>query len=478
MSGIKHKAYLSSSILIIDDDPDFLDMLKSLLFSSGYENVISCDDPRQVMDILKKNNIELVLLDLNMPYIQGNEILNQILSLYPLIPVIIISGSNDISSAVKCIKEGAFDYITKPIEKDRLLSIITTAIKNLELKEENLELKKKLFSDFSDINKAFSGIITNSHLMKSIFKYCEAISCSKQPVLITGETGTGKELIAKALFKLYNVQGKFVSVNIAGLDDNMFSDSLFGHVKGSYTGASTSREGLVNNAENGVLFLDEIGDLNFQSQVKLLRLLQEREYSPLGSDTTKRSNTRFILATNKEVSELKKSDGFRKDLFYRLSTHQINLPPLRERAGDIPLLLNTFILEASEDMGIKAPSYHPDVVTLLKTYRFQGNVRELQGMVYNAISKNKSNMLSAKSFREYIDTDLQEERELNAQSDSEDKECAEWVSQLNFLPSFKQINNIICNEALKRSNGNQQKASKLLRISPQALGKRIKKRAE
>lgn len=409
-----------------------------------------------------------------MPYLDGEKVLNQILTIYPLIPVIIISGTNDIPSAIKCIKEGAFDYILKPFERDKLLSSVAKAVNSFELQQEISELKNKFFSDMSTVNKAFSDIITNNNLMKSIFKYCEAISHSSQPVLITGETGTGKELIARALYKLYNVKGKFVPVNIAGLDDNMFSDTLFGHVKGSYTGAVDFREGLIKSAENGVLFLDEIGDLNLQSQTKLLRLLQEREYSPLGSDMPKRTNARFILATNKELSAQMNTNGFRKDLYYRLSSHQIKLPPLRERYGDIPLLLNAFIKEAAKDIGIKEPVYHPDLITLLKTYHFPGNIREFQGMVYNAISRHKSHMLSAKSFVEYIDAALHENKAQKISLDSNEDECAGWISKLQEIPSFKKLNSIIIKEALKRSNGNQRLASKLLGISPQALSKRLK----
>ena len=479
MPGVNNKKYPLRSVLIIDDDPAVLNTLKITLHSSGYENVMTCGDSRQALNILNKTGVEIILLDLIMPHIRGEDLLNQIMAICPFIRVIVISGVNDISCAVECIKRGAFDYIVKPVERDKLLNSVSMAVRSFELLMENSELKDKLFSDFSTIHEAFSDIVTNNHLMKSIFKYCEAIAHSSQPVLITGETGTGKELVARALYKLYNLSGKFVSVHIAGLDDNMFSDTLFGHFKGSYRRASTFREGLLKSAENGVLFLDEIGDLGLQSQTKILRLLQDREYSPLGSDLTKRSNARLILATNKELPSMMSSGEFRKDLFYRLSAHQIKLPPLRERLDDIPLLLNTFIKESSKDVGKKAPTYHPDLITLLKSFHFPGNIRELQAMVYNAINSHKSHMLSVKSFSEYIDYSLQGHRvRRGSKAPSNDDEYQELVSQLQVIPSLKTINGIIIAEALKRSNGNQRTASILLGISPQALSKRLKKQTK
>ncbi|MCF7888868.1 MAG: sigma 54-interacting transcriptional regulator, partial [Victivallales bacterium] len=227
--------------------------------------------------------------------------------------------------------------------------------------------------------------------------------------------------------------------------------------------------GLVAKAQNGVLFLDEIGDLSITSQVKLLRLLQEREYSPLGTDLTKKSNAKIILATHKNLKELIKQDKFRRDLYYRLSMHQFHLPPLRDRLDDIPLLLNEFLEQASKDLNRKPPTYHPELIKLLCSYSFPGNIREFQAMVYEAVSKHKSHMLSATAFREHIG-DNTENHLQNQQTNNN------WISQLQTLPSLKGVSDIIVDEALRRSNGNQRIASRMLGITPQALSKRLKGR--
>ena len=217
--------------------------------------------------------------------------------------------------------------------------------------------------------------------MYSIFQYVETIARTALPVMITGETGVGKEMIASAIHKLSGREGAFVPVNIAGLDDHLFSDTLFGHRRGAFTSADSSRKGLIEQASNGTLFLDEIGDLHVESQVKLLRLLQEGKYYPLGADVPKSSNARTVVATNREIQFLRDSESFRNDLYFRLQSHHIHLPPLRERTGDIPLLVAHFLESAAERLDQEIPTPAPELLTLLETYQFPGNVRELQGMV-------------------------------------------------------------------------------------------------
>ena len=477
MNEHKKTLYPMNSILMIDDQVDVLDSCSAVLLSLGFNNFIPCDSPEKAFNILKEKDISIILLDLIIPKYSKDDVLDYLLSNYPEIPVVVISGVNEVYSAIRCIKRGAFDFLVKPVEKETLNVSIKMALDKIEFNTENRRLKRQLLSDSSESHKAFSDIITNNHLMKSIFKYCEVVARSTQPILICGETGTGKELIAKALYKLNKFNGKFVPVNAAGLDDNMFTDTLFGHTKGAYTGAADFREGLVRKAENGMLFLDEIGDLGLQSQVKLLRLLQEREYSALGSDLTMLSNAKVVLATNTQLQDLIEAGHFRKDLYFRLSSHQIKIPPLRDRIDDIPLLLNFFINEASKSLGVKAPSYHPDLVMLLKSYNYPGNIRELQGMIYNAVSKHKSHMLSSKSFKDYIDNCVKENKELARKSQPLDERNIDWVSLLpEKFPPLNIINDMVVDEALKRANGIQTIAARMLDISSQALNKRIKYR--
>jgi DNA-binding NtrC family response regulator len=292
---------------LVDDEEQALKSFEMVLRSASMNNFISCHDSRDVMPLLHSRDIEVMLLDLRMPHISGEELLPKIISDYPEVPVIIVTGANDVETAVKCMQQGAFDYIVKPAEKSRLVASTRRAVEIRELQRENRLLKTHVLSNKLDTPEAFSEIITISTGMRSIFQYVEAIAASPRPVLITGETGVGKELIARAVHRLSHRTGAFVPVNVAGLDDNVFADTLFGHKKGAFTDAREARSGLVEQAAGGTLFLDEIGDLNTASQVKLLRLLQEGEYFPLGSDLAKRSNARIVvagrLAVVREVSQ-------------------------------------------------------------------------------------------------------------------------------------------------------------------------------
>jgi len=307
--------------------------------------------------------------------------------------------------------------------------------------------------------------------MRSIFQYIESISVSPQPILITGETGVGKELVSKAIHRLSQRKGAFVPVNVAGLDDNVFADTLFGHKKGAFTGADQARNGLVEQASGGTLFLDEIGDLSPVSQVKLLRLLQDGEYFPLGSDVGKRSDARVVVATNQNIQALQESGKFRKDLYYRLCCHQIHLPPLRERREDLPVLLDHFIEKASETLGKKKPTPPGELLALLSTYGFPGNVRELQSIILDAVSSHKSGKLSMEGFKSYL---RQKQPTLEADPKHLSQGERFLVSFSEPLPTLKQTEQLLISEAMKRARRNQATAAQLLGITRQALNKRLK----
>jgi DNA-binding NtrC family response regulator len=423
------------------------------------------------MAIFSSQEIEVMLLDLSMPYVSGEELLSMVTRDFPEVPVIVITGSNDVDTAVRCMKSGAFDYMVKPVEKSRLISGVKRAIEIRELQRENKWLRAQVLSDRLEHPEVFSEIITNSPAMKSIFQYIEAISLSPQPVLITGETGVGKELVARAIHRLSRRAGAFVPVNIAGLDDNVFADTLFGHRKGAFTGADQTRSGLVEQAAGGTLFLDEIGDLNPASQVKLLRLSQDGEFFPLGSDVAKRSDARVLVATNQDLEALQSSGRFRKDLFYRLCAHHVHLPPLRERREDLPLLTDYFLETASQTLGKKKPTPPGELFALLSTYHFPGNLRELQSMILDAVSSHKSGKLSMEVFKSYI-------RQKHPTFDVDSKQLPSGqVSLLSFseqLPTFKQAEQSLISEAMKRAKGNQAIAARMLGITRQALNKRLK----
>ncbi len=465
--------YPVSPILMVDDEEHALIGVDTLLRSNGISNIICCADSRDVSSILAENDIGLILLDLFMPHVSGEEILGIVGREYPHIPVIVITGADTVESAVMCIKSGAFDYLVKPLDEGRLITSVMRALEFRELQSENSLLKKQLFAGRVENPDAFAGIVTNDERMKAIFRYSEAIAESPMPVLITGETGTGKELLVQCIHRLSRAKGKLVKINVAGLDDNMFSDTLFGHKKGAFTGAEIHRAGLLGNASGGTLFLDEIGELSVPSQVKLLRLLQNREYYSLGSDEPAFSDARIIVATNVGIEELCNRETFRKDLYYRLRTHHIHLPSLKERAGDMTLLLDYFLEEAAEVLNRKKPTVPEEMVVLLETYNFPGNVRELQSMVFDALSKHESGILSMESFREYV------ARSTSSQSNPPVEEKAagqNLFSGMAVLPTLKHSEAELIEEALKRSRGNQSIAAGILGISRQALNRRIKAR--
>lgn len=469
---MKKRLYPSFSVLLVDDEMPWLRSLSMALSGEdGITNTIQCQDSRQVMDILGRGDVGLVVLDLTMPYLSGEELLTKIAEIFPHVLTIVVTGLNQVEKAVHCMKLGAYDYYVKTNEKDHILTGILHAIRIIELQRESKAINSRLLSDSLERPEAFADIITVSKKMFSIFQYMEAISVSKQPVLITGESGVGKELIAKALHKLSRFEAPMVAINLAGLDDNMFSDTLFGHKRGAFTGAENTRIGLAEQASETILFLDEIGDLSLASQVKLLRLLQDGEYYPVGSDRIKRTKARFILATNQDLSEKQKLGEFRKDLFYRLQTHHIHVPPLRERKEDLRPLLEYFVDEAVQEFGRKRPNISRLITAPLFRYDFPGNIRELRSMVFDAVSRCKGT-LSADGFKNLIN----ERQSFDIWSD-EDESDGHIIFQsflsANRLPTYAEAEEILTEVALQRADGSQTLAAQMLGISQPALSKRL-----
>jgi DNA-binding NtrC family response regulator len=463
--------YPNLPVLLVDDEIQALDSFEIALRSANMNNFIRCQDSREVKPIIGRKEIEVILLDLRMPHLSGEELLPMLRSDVPEVPVIVITGADDVETAVKCMRSGASDYMVKPVEKSRLIASVRRAIKLRELQRENELLKAHVLSDKLNHPEAFSEIITNSKSMRSIFQYIEAIAASPQPALITGETGVGKELVAKAVHTLSNREGAFVAVNVAGLDENVFADTLFGHKKGAFTGADQARSGLAEEASGGTLFLDEIGDLSAASQVKLLRLLQEGEYFPLGSDVAKRSDARIVVATNQELKTLQESGKFRNDLYYRLCAHQVHVPPLRDRREDLPLLVKHFLDKASKTLGKKKPTPPKELAPLLAAYHFPGNIRELQSMIFDAVSSHKSGVLSLDTFKSYI---TQKHPSLETDSEELPPNSTGLLTFSDQLPTLKQAEQLLIYEAMRRSNGNQATAALHLGISRQALNRRLR----
>jgi DNA-binding NtrC family response regulator len=451
-------------VLIIDDDPAVVIGMTGALSSAGVTNVLSCQDSRKVIDLLASTRVGVILLDLTMPHVSGQELLTVIRDGWPEIPVIVVTGVSDVGTAVQCMKLGAFDYLVKAVERTKLTATVSRAIQIRELEQENSSLRKHLVEGELEHPEHFREIITRDERMRSLLMYLESVAETTHTVLITGETGTGKELVARALHAASGRRGELVTVNVAGLEENLFADTLFGHARGAFTGADQQRKGLIERAAHGTLFLDEIGDLSPASQVRLLRLVEAREYYPLGSDVPRLTDARIVAATSRDLGAEAREGRYRRDLYYRLRTHRVALPPLRERPEDIPPLVDEFLREAAAASGREPQRISSQARALLSGHAFPGNVRELRALVYDAVSRHKGGEIPVSVFQTIIGSDAEA---YPAGTD-------EPLSFSGGFPTLRQATEHLISTALERSGGNQARAARLLGISPQALSKRLK----
>ncbi len=458
-------------VVLVDDEEDVLFGSSMLLKSFGITSVQTLIDGRKLLPFLETNETGMVVLDLIMPKVSGIELLPRIVQQHPQVPVVVMTASQDVETAVQCMKEGAFDYLIKPVEESRFVSSVKRALETRALRRQVHTLTNCLLGKQANRHEAFDHIVTNHPKLEAIFRYIEALAVSGEPVLITGETGVGKGLIAKAVHQVSHRSGDLVSINVAGLDDNMFSDTLFGHQKGAFSGADQLREGLVVKAADGTLFLDEIGDLAISSQVKLLRLMQEKNYYPLGADLPRICSARIIAATNQDLQQRMADNRFRQDLFFRLSSHRIDIPPLRERIEDIPLLVGHFLAEAGKTIGKPNLEPPPELFTLLSAYHFPGNIRELRAMIFDAVTRHQSGQtISSKSFKNAI--------RLNRAANSLDNHdippnIQSAIYATGRFPTLKEAENLMIKEAIRQTGGNQGIAAMLLGVSRPALNRRL-----
>jgi DNA-binding NtrC family response regulator len=452
-----------ATILIVDDEEAVLNGVRRTLRAHGFEEILMCADARDVEPLLEGEPVALILLDLMMPHIQGRELLERVTASHPEIPVVVVTAEQDIRMAVECMKIGAYDYLLKPAGADELMATVRRALEHRELRDENARLRSKLLEQDLEQPRAFAHLITADASMIRVFAYLEVIARGSHPALITGETGTGKELIARALHELSGRRGPFVAVNVAGLDDTMFSDTLFGHRPGAFTGASGTRRGMIEQAGRGTLFLDEIGDLAEASQVKLLRVLQEREYHTLGDDVPKRLEARVIAATHQDLSRL------RRDLYFRLRSYHVRIPPLRERLGDLPLLINHIVREAAQDLGKQPPVVPERLYRVLGRYDFPGNVRELRAMVFDAVARHTGGPLPVDPFIESMGIPATEDDD----TVRADLTRGDIISELQWRDMER--TNLL--NALRRANwkiSGKGGAAELLHIKPSTLESRMK----
>ncbi len=465
-------------VLLVDDEPSLLRSASLLLRSAGITPILTLDDSRLVLPQLADDPIGVVVLDLTMPHLSGLALLEQITAHDPDLPTIVMTATHDLETAVQCMQAGAVDYLVKPVDKHRLVSSVRRALELRALREEVDSLTERPLTerprrDTPPQRQAFAEIVTQNTAMHALFRYVEAIARSPQPVLITGETGTGKELMARAIHRLAAPRGDFVAVNVAGLDDQVFSDTLFGHMRGAFTGADRPRDGLIMRAEEGTLFLDEIGDLAAVSQVKLLRLLQEGTYYPLGADRPRQSRARVVVATNRDVVQDVQAGTFRKDLYYRLRAHHIQLPPLRARRDDLALLVTHCLDKAAAALHKPVPTPPLALYQLLNTYAFPGNVRELEAMVFDAVARHQGGTLSLQAFKDAMGAGR---CLLAGESLSAPALPSQGAWDAEPLPTLKEAEDALVAAALRHADGNQGVAAGLLGVSRQALNKRLRRR--
>ena len=450
-------------ILLVDDETDFLNSMKVALNKIGISHIEGCPDSLQVLPLLKRKKFSLILLDIMMPGISGDKLLPLIIEEFPDIMVIMLTASGDFATVVECMKEGALDYIVKPADIMKVIKTVQNTLHLIALRKENTRLKESIFSEEPKDWKPFEHIVTRDKTMLKIFKYIESIAQSPEPVLITGETGVGKELVARAIHNAGGRPGNFVAENVAGLDGTLFSDTLFGHKKGAFNDAYQDRNGLIEEARNGTFLLDEIGDISPESQVKLLRLIQEKEYRPLGVDRPKRCFARMAVATNRDLNRLMAEGKFRKDLFHRLEYHKIQIPSLRERKEDIPYLVEHFIEKAAHDQKKEIIHIPGILYTLLDNYSFPGNIRELEAMITDAVSRSRAGTLSLEPIYEKTRQKAGTKEESIVQvlplESGDVKENGVTFGEV--LPTYRQMKKLYLEEVLKRNNDNQTLAAKM-----------------
>ncbi len=451
---------MKPKIMVIDDEKNYLILLETLLTDEGYE-VLTFSDPELALAFLDEDEVDVIITDVRMPNLSGQEVLEIIKKKHPHIPVIIMTAYGTVDGAVEAMKCGAFDYLNKPFSNDELLLTVQKAVKLSFAEKQNLILKKALWEKHD-----IKNIVGKSKAIRDVLDIVKRVAQSDINVLITGESGTGKELIAKSIHYLSNRKdGPFVVVNCGALNPNLLESELFGHEKGSFTGATYTKKGRFELAHKGTLFLDEIGELPVELQVKLLRFIQEKNFERVGGTEPIKVDVRIIAATNKDLKEAVKNKEFREDLYYRLNVVNIHLPPLRERPEDIPLLAAHFLKIYSEKNKKKIKGFTSKAMEFLMYYKWPGNVRELENVIERAV------VLCQKDVIDYEDlpSELKNEEE-------------HFKTILDFLPpeinlnqTLEKLEAALIKRALVKSNFVQSQAAKMLGISKSLLQYKLKK---
>ncbi len=378
------------NVLIVDDERNIREGLSKALEMDGHETFLARDG-QEALDIIHQEEIDLVIADLRMPRLSGEELLRRVVDSWPTIPVIILTGHGTIETAVQAMRDGAFDFVTKPVNLDRLSLLVKRALSTRELVLQHRAMQEELQQQ----RRQFSNIIGKSSEMNKVLDVVKQVAPTKAGVLITGESGVGKELIADAIHTLSNRKDKpFIKVHCAALSESLLESELFGHEKGSFTGAVARKRGRFELAHMGTIFLDEIGEISQSVQIKILRVIQEKSFERVGGEETLEVDVRIISATNKDLKAEIERGSFREDLYYRLNVVNIHIPPLRERKEDIPLLVSAFIREFAQENNKAVEGIDPKARSSLYNYAWPGNIRELRNVIESAVVMCKGNIIT------------------------------------------------------------------------------------
>jgi two-component system, NtrC family, nitrogen regulation response regulator NtrX len=446
-------------VLVIDDQPDIQETLKMILEYEGYR-YLSALTGQQGLQVIEEEHPDVIFLDIKMPNMDGNEVFEILKTKGMLTPVIMISGHGTVSTAVDFIKRGAFDFFEKPLHREKLLLAIRNAVEKKKLSEEYRDLKLQVEEKYQ--------MIGDSDAMKKLREAIAKAAPANSTVLIRGESGTGKELIARAIYKNSTRADKpFVKVNCAAIPEELIESELFGHEKGSFTGATERKTGKFEAADGGTIFLDEIGDMSHRTQAKVLRVLEQGELEKVGSSKHIVVNVRVIAATNKNLEEEIENGRFRADLFFRLNVVPIYVPPLRERKEDIPLLVRHFAELYSRENNVPPKTFSPEVVERLKDFRWKGNIRELRNVVDRLMLMSASNVITLNDLSEFLPTAAGEIK-------TEGKDLDVSLAQLETLKDFKETaEKLFLMQKLKQNNWNIAKTAKKIKTPRSNLYKKL-----
>lgn len=451
-------------ILVVDDEESIREFLNIMLKKEGYE-VTCVEDGQKADEILKKKSFELVISDLQMPHVTGLELLKIVKDNYPNTLFMLITAFGTTETAVEAMKNGAYDYITKPFKLDEVRINIANALKSKTLENENITLKRELTKEFS-----FQNLVGNSQAMHQVYDLVKRVSDTPTNVLITGESGTGKEMVAKAIHYNGILKDKaFISVNCGAIPESLMESEMFGHKKGSFTGAIADKAGLFEAADGGTLFLDEVGELPLTIQVKMLRSIQERVIRRVGSTEDTHVNVRLIAATNRDLEEMVRAGTFRQDLYYRLNVIQIRTPALRERRDDVPILAKHFLKKYNDRLSKTISGISQEALAVLKGYDYPGNVRELENIIERTVALEAGASILPESLPPFVKT-TSGRREMVS---SEGIEITDDGVDLDKI--IGQIEKELIVKAIHAANGVKKRAAKLLGITFRSMRYRVEK---